>query len=53
MGLLEILEKISQDGIRVEVAFDEKSIRTLMIYGLVFAVVGGIATALIRKALNA
>lgn len=53
MGLIDVLNKLSTDGVRVEIAFDEKSIRTLLLYGLVFAVVGGIVNALIGKALNA
>lgn len=49
MGLLDVLEKLSTDGIRVEVAFDDRTILRLMLYGCLAAIVAGIATALIRK----
>ena len=49
MGLLDVLEKLSTDGIRVEVAFDDRTILRLILYGCLAAIVAGIATALIRK----
>ncbi|MCK6692131.1 MAG: hypothetical protein L6Q97_08515 [Thermoanaerobaculia bacterium] len=49
MGVLDVLEKLSTDGIRVEVAFEERTIFRLLMYGCLAAVVAGVATALIRK----
>ena len=49
MGVLDVLEKLSTDGIRVEIAFDDRTILHLMLYGCLAAVVAGVATALIRK----
>jgi len=49
MGVLDVLEKLSTDGIRVEVAFENRTILQLLLYGCLAAVVAGVATALIRK----
>ena len=49
MGLIDVLNKLSSDGIRVEVAFEERTILRLLLYGCLAAVVAGVAAALIRK----
>ena len=49
MGVLDVLEKLSTDGIRVEVAFEERTILRLLLYGCLAAVAAGVVTALIRK----
>lgn len=51
MGVLDVLNKISTDGVRVEVAFDDRTILRFMMYGCIAAIVAGIATTLIRKAI--
>ena len=49
MGVLDVLEKLSADGIRVEVAFEDRTILRLLLFGCLAAVVAGVVTALIRK----
>lgn len=49
MGVLDVLEKLSTDGIRVEVAFEDRTILQLLLYGCLAAIVAGVVTALIRN----
>lgn len=49
MGVLDVLNKLSTDGVRVEVALDDRTILRLMLFGCIAAIVAGIATTLIRK----
>ena len=49
MGLLDVLNKLSTDGIRVEVAFEKETILRFMLFGCAAAILAGVATALIRK----
>ncbi|MBK8968635.1 MAG: hypothetical protein R3D58_07025 [Saprospiraceae bacterium] len=49
MGLTDILEKLSNDGVRVEVAFEKDTIIRFMLFGCLAAIVAAIVTALIRK----
>jgi len=49
MGLLDVLNKVSTDGVRVEVSFDDRTILRFMFYGCIAAIVAGIVTTLIRK----
>jgi len=53
MGVLDVIEKLSTDGIRVEVALAERTILQLLLYGCLAAVVAGVVTALIRKKITA
>ncbi len=52
MGLLDVLDKLSTDGVRVEVAFDRDTILRFMLFGCAAAIVAGFATTLIRKKLG-
>lgn len=49
MGVLDVLEKLSTDGIRVELAIEERTIFRLLLYGCLAAVVAGVVTAFMRK----
>ncbi len=52
MGLLDILNKLSTDGVRVEVAFEKDTIIRFLLWGCLAAIVSGIALTLIRKKLG-
>ena len=49
MGVLDVLEKLSTDGIRVELAIEERTIFRLLLYGCLAAEVAGVVTAFMRK----
>ncbi|MEZ4941828.1 MAG: hypothetical protein R3D58_13190 [Saprospiraceae bacterium] len=49
MGLIDVLDKLSKDGIRVEVALEKDTILRFMFFGCLAAIVAGIITSLIRK----
>ncbi|MCB0534431.1 MAG: hypothetical protein KDD14_19680 [Saprospiraceae bacterium] len=52
MGLLDALDKLSKDGVRVEVAFEQNTILQFLLFGCLAAVIAGTLTALIRKRLS-
>lgn len=49
MGLLDVLDKLSTDGVRVEVAFEKDTILRFLLFGCLAAIVAGTINALIRK----
>ncbi len=53
MGLIDVLDKLSTDGVRVQVAFDDRTIIRFLLFGCAAAIVAGALTTLIRKHLSA
>lgn len=51
MNFTDVLDNLATKGIRVEVAFEDRTILRFMAYGLVAAVIAGVVTALIRKSI--
>ena len=49
MQIAEALNYLADKGIRVEVAFDDKTILRFMAYGVVAGIVSGIVLALVKK----
>lgn len=49
MDLIGVLDKLSTDGVRIEIAFDQKSIQNLAIFGAAGALVAGMLYALFKK----
>lgn len=52
MNFTDVLDNLATKGIRVEVAFDDKTILRFMAYGLVAAIVAGVVTAFIKKTIR-
>lgn len=52
MDLLEVLDKLSTDGVRVEIAFDDKSIQRFLLWGVLAAIVAGTIVTLIKKSIE-
>lgn len=49
MQIAEALHYLADNGIRVEVAFDDKTILRFMAYGVLAGIVSGVVLALIKK----
>lgn len=52
MNIPEIVNQLTTRGVRVEVAFEEKSIQQFALWGCAAAIVAGIIGALIRKGIG-
>jgi len=52
MDFTSILDKISKNGVKVVVAFDEASIQKFLLWGVLAAIVAGVANALLKKAIG-
>lgn len=52
MDLIAVLDKLSTDGVRIEIAFDESSIQRFLLWGILAAVVSGVVLALLKKAIG-
>lgn len=46
----EALHKLANDGVKVEVAFEEKTILKFLLWGCLAAIVAGVITQLLKKA---
>lgn len=51
MGITEVLDKLATDGVRIEVALEEKTLLRFLLYGCVAAVLSAVTLTLIRKKL--
>lgn len=49
--LPEVLNKLVTDGVKVDVSFDDKTIVKFLLWGALAAIVAGVVTALLKKAL--
>ena len=49
--LPDLINKLVTDGVKVEVAFEEKTIFKFLLWGALAAIVAGVVTALLKKAL--
>ena len=51
MGVLDVLNKLSTDGVRVQVAFEDRTIVRFLLFGCAAAVLAAVLITLIRKKL--
>lgn len=52
MNLLDLVNQLTEKGVRVEVAFDQKTILQFMAWGVAAAIVSSLVIAFMRKALH-
>lgn len=52
MDFISVLDKLSTDGVRVEVAFEQKSIQHFLMWGVGAAIVAGIVVSILKKAIG-
>lgn len=48
----DAINTLAEKGLRVEIAFDDRTILRFMAYGLAAAIVSGLVTGLIKKAMT-
>ena len=46
----DALQKLAVDGVKVEVAFEEKTILKFLLWGCLAAIIAGVVTQLLKKA---
>jgi hypothetical protein len=52
MNLLEAVNNLTDKGIKVQIAFEEASIQKLLLWGVLAAVIAGVITAFVKKAIH-
>lgn len=50
--ILDAVDNLTKNGVKIEIAFDEASIQKFLIWGVVAALISAVITTLIRKALD-
>lgn len=51
-NVIDAINNLTSNGVRVEVAFEERSIQRFLLWGVIAAVVAAVLTTFVKKALG-